>query len=132
MSFFSSIGKVLGGVAKTVGGAALNVAGGAIGDNHLGTDLFGGSSASSTIATAPPQYLSSYSPYSSGFGFNSGGVSSVQQSPSLIDQFKGLLLVASGNKPIQTNVSSNALPSWLLPVGLVAAVLIGVKAVSKR
>ena len=134
MSIFSSIGKALGSVAKSVGTVALNVGGGIIGDNHLGTDIFSGSSTTGSVQTAQPMMTDSVGnvTYGTGFGVASGAVGSVQTSPSILDQLKGLLLVASGNKPIQTEVNSSAVPSWLLPVGLGLAAIIGLKAVSRR
>lgn len=115
MSFFSSIGKIgkglIGGVAKVAG----NVVGGYIGDPHLGSDMFSGSSATSGAPVAGSVSLT-------------GGA---QTSPSLSDQLRGLLLVASGNKPIQTQVESSALPSWLLPVALIGALILAAKALFK-
>lgn len=125
MSIFSSIGKVLGGVGKAIGKTALNVGGGIIGDNHLGTDLFGGTSSPTVGAPVAPGYNIAGA---NGAALTSGAVGSVQTAPSFLDELKGFFMVASGNKPIQTSVSSPAFPDWLLPAGLILAALLVIKA----
>jgi len=131
MSIFSAIGKAVGGLAKGVAKIGLNVAGGVIGDNHLGNDLFGSSGAAAPVVQQAAPIGYSYNPYA----IQSAGLSGVgvyQQTPSIIDQLKGMLQVASGNKPILTQVESSAIPPWLFPVGLVLAGLIALKMIFSK
>ncbi len=115
-SVFGKIGKALGKGALAVGKVGLGVAA-----SYVGISLPGSSTNGAASADASGGSTNTYTP----------GSAAQSSTPSLPDQLRGLLAVASGNKPIQVDAVSSSMPTWLLPVGILGLLGIGAAAVMK-
>jgi hypothetical protein len=135
MSFW----KTLGNVGKFLGKTALNVGGGFIGVEGLGASVFSGGS-----SPAPMQQVQQYNGDVGGMNYGNGqpygqqsystpGYGAAPNTASgMLKELPQLLAVMSGNRPVQVNATSSALPSWLLPLGIVGGLVLAFKAISGR
>jgi hypothetical protein len=135
MSIFSAIGKGLKAIGKgalTVGKTALSVANNAVA-SYTGISLLPQPSQASATSAAPQYtgpvggFATTVPGYSGTAQISTAGsqVPIAQQTRSIGDILKelpGVVDVLSGNKAVQVEASApSALPSWLLPVGVIGA-----------
>lgn len=145
MGFFGSIGKALGSVGKAIGKGAKSVGKIALGAANTALAATTGVSLLPQPAQATAaDMVYTPAPINPGIAANQQYISNATAGASITgaapggqtwgEIIKGAAQVLSGNKPVQFEVGANqnTMPSWLLPVGVGGALLIGLMAVTKK